>query len=243
MPGGEMQPVFSRELTDGEAASLAAVIAEISRTEAAHAVGSVLQNIEVHQIGPLRDEVRSFVRPSAPEPFDPAREYRCHERAICRGGTWTVVSPSGGQGEAPGPDARRWICTSDGVASVDVEQRDARLDLTVKLASGAEQQFLISLPTLRPRGTWHKADSYQKLDIVTREGGSFVALRNAPGECPGPGWQVLTMRGQTRPGRREGRGRPSPRRSGRLAGKSRQCPIPARACPRVCAGRSKQFRG
>jgi hypothetical protein len=51
------------------------------------------------------------------------------------------------------------------------------------------------------RGTWEPTTPYKSHDVVARNGGSFVALKDGPGECPGPGWQLLTS-----PGKRGERG-------------------------------------
>lgn len=57
----------------------------------------------------------------------------------------------------------------------------------------------------RVRGTWSAdADDYLAHDIAMLGGSSFVALRDAPGECPGPGWQLWASRG--------GKGEPSKER-------------------------------
>jgi hypothetical protein len=53
----------------------------------------------------------------------------------------------------------------------------------------------------RVRGTYRADESYEALDIVALNGGSFIARREAPGECPGDGWQSLTL-----PGKRGERG-------------------------------------
>ena len=47
----------------------------------------------------------------------------------------------------------------------------------------------------RPRGLWNKDEKYRRLDIVTCDGGAFVARRDDPGACPGSDWAMLSMRG------------------------------------------------
>jgi hypothetical protein len=37
---------------------------------------------------------------------------------------------------------------------------------------------------------------YRRLDVVACNGGSFVALKDAPGRCPGSGWQLLASPGK-----------------------------------------------
>ena len=46
------------------------------------------------------------------------------------------------------------------------------------------------------RGTFNETAEYRRLDVVARNGGSFVALKDAPGPCPGPGWQLLASQGK-----------------------------------------------
>ena len=45
------------------------------------------------------------------------------------------------------------------------------------------------------RGTYDRAASYAVLDVVTKDGSTFAARSNDPGECPGPGWQMLASQG------------------------------------------------
>src|SRR5262249_15980504 len=47
------------------------------------------------------------------------------------------------------------------------------------------------------RGTYKPGKDYKYLDIVALNGGSFIARTDDPGECPGPGWQLLASRGKT----------------------------------------------
>jgi hypothetical protein len=42
---------------------------------------------------------------------------------------------------------------------------------------------------------------YHTLDIVALDGGSFIARRDDPGDCPGDGWQLIASAGRRgRPG-------------------------------------------
>jgi hypothetical protein len=43
--------------------------------------------------------------------------------------------------------------------------------------------------SLKIRGTFSATERYRALDVVTLDYGWFVARRDDPGECPGPGWQ------------------------------------------------------
>jgi len=70
------------------------------------------------------------------------------------------------------------------------------------------------------RGTYDPADQYYYLDIVARDGGSSVALRDSPGECPGPDWQMLTA-----PGKRGQKGETGERGVHGLQGKAAAAPV------------------
>ena len=46
------------------------------------------------------------------------------------------------------------------------------------------------------RSTFNETQEYRRLDVVARNGGSFVALKDVPGPCPGAGWQLLASQGK-----------------------------------------------
>jgi hypothetical protein len=46
------------------------------------------------------------------------------------------------------------------------------------------------------RGTYAAESTYRALDVVALNGGSFIARRDDPGQCPGEGWQLLTRQGK-----------------------------------------------
>lgn len=48
-------------------------------------------------------------------------------------------------------------------------------------------------------GTWRPHATYAALTVVARDGGSFIALRDDPGPCPGEGWQLMTRQGKAGP--------------------------------------------
>jgi hypothetical protein len=50
--------------------------------------------------------------------------------------------------------------------------------------------------SLTLRGPYDVNAKYTKFDIVTFGGEPFFALRDAPGLCPGEGWQRLSPRGE-----------------------------------------------
>jgi hypothetical protein len=56
---------------------------------------------------------------------------------------------------------------------------------------------------------------YAAYDAVALNGGSFLALHDKPGACPGAGWQLLAS-----PGKRGATGEPGPRGPTGIAGPS-----------------------
>src|SRR5947207_9939700 len=50
--------------------------------------------------------------------------------------------------------------------------------------------------SIRHRGTFKEDSDYAAFDAVALNGGSFLALRDKPGLCPAPGWQVLAPPGK-----------------------------------------------
>jgi hypothetical protein len=46
------------------------------------------------------------------------------------------------------------------------------------------------------RGTFKVGESYRAFDIVALNGGTFIARRDDPGDCPGAGWQLMSMPGK-----------------------------------------------
>jgi hypothetical protein len=46
------------------------------------------------------------------------------------------------------------------------------------------------------RGTFNETADYRRLDVVALNGGSFVARKDTPGPCPGPGWQLVASQGK-----------------------------------------------
>jgi hypothetical protein len=61
------------------------------------------------------------------------------------------------------------------------------------------------------RGTFAADQHYAAHDVVMLAGGSFVALRDDPGPCPGDGWQLMSRQGKAGPpGPRGERGEAGP---------------------------------
>jgi hypothetical protein len=47
----------------------------------------------------------------------------------------------------------------------------------------------------RIRGTYAQSEKYEPGDVVALDGASFMAKRAAPGQCPGPDWQLVARQG------------------------------------------------
>jgi hypothetical protein len=75
-------------------------------------------------------------------------------------------------------------------AARDTGQAPGHQDWTCLARPGRDA----SLP--RVRGTFSDGESYAALDIVALSGSSFMARREAPGPCPGEGWQLIASAGK-----------------------------------------------
>lgn len=65
-------------------------------------------------------------------------------------------------------------------------------------APGADDWICLAMSgrSLRPRGLWGADAEYRYLDLVQRDGATFMALRDDPGPCPGDGWQLVARQGK-----------------------------------------------
>jgi hypothetical protein len=73
--------------------------------------------------------------------------------------------------------------------------------------------------TIAVRGTFDESVSYRRLDVVALNGGSFIALKDAPGPCPGPGWQLIASQGRRGAAGQKGeRGERGPQGNSELSG-------------------------
>jgi hypothetical protein len=83
----------------------------------------------------------------------------------------------------------------------DLQRKIKALELGLAQANGAldilKGKGVPGLPN--PRGTHDNKVIYSRLDIVTRDSSSFIALRDNPGACPGDGWQMVACGGKKGP--------------------------------------------
>jgi hypothetical protein len=84
----------------------------------------------------------------------------------------------------------------DAVGDLEAKRDRQIRELELKIAecSGAVR-VLRTGKSLRVRGTFSEDAKYEYLDIVAIDGSSFVATEDAPGPCPGKGWQLLAKAG------------------------------------------------
>lgn len=78
-------------------------------------------------------------------------------------------------------------------ARSDTGRAPPHADWTVIAAAGADGR---SAKHFRIRGTYEPAEVYEELDVVAFNGASFVARHDDPGECPGDGWQLMSVQGR-----------------------------------------------
>jgi hypothetical protein len=63
----------------------------------------------------------------------------------------------------------------------------------------------------RAKGNYDSKTAYSYLDVVVKDSSSFVALKDAPGACPGDDWQMIACGGRRGPaGERGPAGPPGP---------------------------------
>src|SRR5215472_563890 len=73
--------------------------------------------------------------------------------------------------------------------------------------------------TIDVRGAFNETAEYHRLDVVALSGGSFIALKDAPGPCPGSGWQLIASQGKRgAPGEKGERGVQGPQGNPGLSG-------------------------
>lgn len=78
-------------------------------------------------------------------------------------------------------------------ARSDTGRAPPHADWTVIASAGADGR---SAKHFRIRGTYETAEVYEELDVVAFNGASFVARHDDPGECPGDGWQLMSVQGR-----------------------------------------------
>jgi hypothetical protein len=117
--------------------------------------------------------------------------------------------PSGPRGEQgpPGklPHVKVWVpetvyCACDVVAydggtfqaKRDTGQSPSHADWICLATAGRDGNSF----TVRGTLYLNKTAAYRRLDVVALNGGSFVALKDAPGPCPGSGWQLIASQGK-----------------------------------------------
>jgi hypothetical protein len=83
-----------------------------------------------------------------------------------------------------------------------MQERDYFLELMAETLARFQRQILDETKAMldqalatRVRGTFAHTASYVRGDMVALDGGSFVARKDDPGVCPGPGWQLMAKQG------------------------------------------------
>ena len=76
-----------------------------------------------------------------------------------------------------------WALLADGVSGVQVECDDAgRFQLEIKMASGASTSAGYQLPHINFRGVYDENTTYARYDAMVKDGHTFLALVDGPGE-------------------------------------------------------------
>lgn len=116
-----------------------------------------------------------------------------------RGGTWRCIASQGAEAaHEPNPDSPVWLPVTVGISEMKARKISVgHGELVCRLSNGTELKVDVPLPRMNLRGLHKPEETYKELDVVTRDGGSFVARYDNPGALPGPGWQVLAQRGKS----------------------------------------------
>src|SRR6516225_10808407 len=84
-----------------------------------------------------------------------------------------------------------------------MQQQDSERALLTEVIASLQRDFQATIKVAietalarRIKGTHDPKAEYFANDLVAKDGASFVAKRNDPGELPGPGWQLLARQGQ-----------------------------------------------
>src|SRR5262249_3133942 len=122
-------------------------------------------------------------RRDAARPTRPGRSDRAYRQAADRQGV-----------------ERETVFYEGSVVTYDGGSYQALRDTGEPPDNGAHWQCLAApgraAKSIRHRGTYKEASDYAAYDAVALNGGSFLALHDKPGRCPGPGWQLLASPGK-----------------------------------------------
>jgi hypothetical protein len=98
---------------------------------------------------------------------------------------------------------RKELEAATGKLGVELRELNAGLRTEVARLETELARRLTSLETetagLRLRGAYRSDQDYDRLDVVTLDGSSYIARQHSPGPCPGEGWRVLASAGATGP--------------------------------------------
>lgn len=153
------------------------------------------------------DVIRGLVAAAvaAVPPAEPGKSVDPDEvREMVREAVAALPPPEPGQPGPPGklPMVREWadgvhyeadVVTHGGAvyqAQRDTGREPPHEDWLLIAAAGRDGR------SMTIRGTWSETEAYQRLDVVALNGASFAARRDAPGPCPGEGWQMIAAQGK-----------------------------------------------
>jgi len=112
-----------------------------------------------------------------------------------RGALWQSPVETG---EEPGR-GDDWALLADGVSDVSTSVDDSGVfTLAIKTASGQENAAQFQLPKVNFVGVYDKTATYKKWDAMIRDGHTFLALKDDPGEVgiDNGGWMTIGYRGK-----------------------------------------------
>jgi hypothetical protein len=113
----------------------------------------------------------------------------------------SIVGPEGPRGKLPAVRAwmRETVYYQGDVATFDGGCYQAKHDTSEPPDNEAHWRCLVSpgrdARSPRVLNTYEAGTRYKALDIVSLNGGAFIARHDNPGVCPGNGWQMIAKQG------------------------------------------------
>jgi len=116
-----------------------------------------------------------------------------------RGALWqtpVATASEPGKGET-------WVLLADGIADASVEcNEDGMFEFKLRMASGTELTTQHQLPVVRFKGVYDPKAQYRRFDAMVKDGCTFLALKDAPGEVGAERGEWMTIGYRGKAGRR-----------------------------------------
>lgn len=112
-----------------------------------------------------------------------------------RGALWQTLTETT---QEPG-NGETWVLLADGLSHFQTAvEPDGKFRLISRMASGAVLEADYQLPTIRFKGVYDQKVEYRQYDAMVKDGHTFLALRDNPGDVgvEKGGWMTIGYRGK-----------------------------------------------